>query len=152
MKLYGEIPEFPSAKWVNGMRTKDQLLGRPTLVHFWTAGCAMSEAALARVNEWRRTYAGDEASTPRLQVVGVHLPRDPSDAAAAKAYIASRGLTHPVLLDDERAAASAFGCACAPAYYVFDRDGRLRHYQAGEQGLGLLERRIHKLVIPKETV
>ncbi|HZG76570.1 MAG TPA: redoxin family protein [Paenibacillus sp.] len=144
------MPEFPAGvAWANGARTRAQLIGTPTLVHFWSAGCPMSEAALPLVNEWRRTYGGDSSGErAALQVVGVHLPREASDAEAARERIAAHGVTHPVLLDDKREAAAAFGCACAPAYYAFDREGRLRHYQAGEQGLGLLARRIHKLVVP----
>ena len=145
------MPDFPSdAAWMNGARTKAQLLGRPTLVHFWTAGCHMSEAALPLVNEWSRTYGDDARTSNPLQAIGVHLPRGTSDAARERA--ASQGLKHPILLDDGREAAAAFGCACAPAYYLFDPEGRLRHRQVGERGLGLLERRIHTLVFPKGTI
>ncbi len=153
MRRRGDMPDFPSeAAWMNGARTKAQLLGRPTLVHFWTSGCHISEAALPLVNEWSLTYGDDARATAPLQVVGVHLPREASDAETARDCAVSRGLKHPILLDDDREAATAFGCACAPAYYLFDREGRLRHYQAGERGLGLLERRIHTLVFPKGTI
>ncbi len=31
-----------------------------------------------------------------------------------------------------------------PAYYVFDREGKLRHFQAGGSGMKMLEKRVNE--------
>ncbi|WP_309119149.1 redoxin family protein [Paenibacillus sp.] len=146
------LPDFPSkGAWVNGERTKAQLTGKPTLVHFWAASCKTCREGLPLVNEWHRTYGGPDGAG--LQTIGVHVPRtaEDEDVGAAAERIVRYAISHPVLLDGDRAAAAAFRNECVPAYYVFDRAGRLRHYQTGERGLGLLEQRIRKLLSTKES-
>jgi len=153
MRWRSALPDVTGAEheWVNGERTKAELEGRPTLVHFWAAGCERSREGLPIVKAWQEAYGPD--ADGGLRVIGVHTPRSGTDAdrdadsaQAAKAEIARQGLTHPVLLDEGREAAAAFRNECVPAYYLFDREGRLRHRQVGERGLSMLERRIHKVI------
>ena len=33
-----------------------------------------------------------------------------------------------------------------PAYYVFDKDGQLRHFQAGGGGMKMLEKRVNRVL------
>jgi len=40
----------------------------------------------------------------------------------------------------------AFENQYVPAYYVFDREGKLRHFQAGGSGMKMLEKRVNRVL------
>ena len=40
----------------------------------------------------------------------------------------------------------AFDNQHVPAYYVFDKDGQLRHFQAGGSGMKMLEKRVNRVL------
>ncbi|KFM99351.1 thiol-disulfide oxidoreductase ykuV domain protein [Bacillus clarus] len=42
------------------------------------------------------------------------------------------GITQPILVDNQHKITDAFENQYVPAYYVFDKTGVLRHFQAGE--------------------
>ncbi|KYD29753.1 hypothetical protein B4110_1323 [Parageobacillus toebii] len=44
----------------------------------------------------------------------------------------------------------AFENQYVPAYYVFDAEGKLRHFQAGGSGMKLLEKRVNRVLEEKE--
>ncbi|MCI3919127.1 redoxin domain-containing protein [Paenibacillus sp. TRM 82003] len=151
MRLRAPLPELSGAtEWANGEATAAALAGKPVLVHFWAVSCYLCKEGLPLVNEWRSKY-GERYG---LQVVGVHMPRSEADTdlAAAKRIVAEYGLTHPVALDNAHVVTDAFRNEFVPAYYLFDELGQLRHFQAGERGLGMMEQRIHKILGPKEDV
>jgi thiol-disulfide isomerase/thioredoxin len=149
MRLRTEFPELTGVtEWVNGKRTKSELLGKPILVHFWAVSCYMCKESLPLINEWRKTYEMKYG----LQVIGVHMPRSEADTElqAVVATIGQYRLEHPVLIDNDHTVTDAFQNEFVPAYYLFDEQGQLRHFQAGEKGLGMVEQRIHKILGPKE--
>ncbi|MBB3868056.1 Uri superfamily endonuclease [Parageobacillus toebii NBRC 107807] len=37
-----------------------------------------------------------------------------------------------------------------PAYYVFDAEGKLRHFQAGGSGMKMLEKRVNRVLEENE--
>ena len=40
----------------------------------------------------------------------------------------------------------AFDNQYVPAYYVFDKAGQLRHFQAGGSGMKMLEKRVNRVL------
>jgi len=78
---------------------------------------------------WEARYAADG-----LMIVGVHSPeftfeRDHDNVARA---VEGLGIAWPVALDDGRDIWDAFDNRYWPAFYVFDRDSRLRFTHFGE--------------------
>ncbi len=147
MRLRSLLPAFEGVtEWVNGEVTKEQLSGKPVLVHFWSVSCGMCKEGLPQVLVWREHYG----KPYDLQVVGVHMPRSEKDTdiAAAKAIIEEYHLEHPIIIDNAHAVTDAFENEYVPAYYLFDTEHQLRHYQAGEKGLKLIEQRISKILGP----
>ncbi|HZG82436.1 MAG TPA: redoxin domain-containing protein [Brevibacillus sp.] len=144
MRLREELPDFPGiTEWVNGQVTKADLQGSPVLVHFWSVSCYMCKESLPNINEWRDKYAANG-----LKVIGVHMPRSEKDTdmEAIKAAIAEYELTHPVAIDNEMKTVDAFQNEYVPAFYLFDENLQLRHFQAGEKGLNLVKKRLFRIL------
>lgn len=144
MKLHEPMPELSGATdWLNGEITKAELVGdKPTLIHFWAVSCNICKETMPEVNELRDKYKED------LNVVAVHMPLTGADNDMDKIREAADqyGLTQPVFVDSEYKLTDAFENELAPAYYVFDKEGQLRHYQAGRTGLDMVEDRIERVI------
>ncbi|MFC5987274.1 redoxin domain-containing protein [Marinicrinis lubricantis] len=145
MRLRSELPAFEGVtEWINGQVSKEELKGNPVLVHFWSVSCHMCKESLPQINEWRDNYEKQYG----LQVIGVHMPRSEKDLeiGPVKETIAQYELKHPILVDNEHAVTDSFQNEFVPAYYLFDGEQQLRHFQAGEKGLKMVEQRLHKIL------
>ncbi|AEB24173.1 MULTISPECIES: TlpA family protein disulfide reductase [Bacillus] len=148
MKLHQQMPELTGAKaWFNGEVTKEQLVGeKPALIHFWSASCQMCKEAMPKVNEFRDKYKD------HLNVAAVHIPRseDDLDLKKIKKTAAEHGISQPIYIDSNHSLTEAFENEYVPAYYVFDKTGQLRHFQAGGSGMAMLEKRISRILSETE--
>lgn len=145
MPLHAELPALPGGtEWVNGKVDKEALRGKPVLVHFWAVSCHLCKEGLKIVNFWHEIYGERHL----LQIVGVHTPRTEEDTKTETVLETIRRyeLEHPVILDHDHAVTALFQNGAVPAYYLFDAQLRLRHIQAGESGLHLLEQRLRKIL------
>lgn len=144
MKLREPMPELTGAKeWLNGEVTKEDLVGNiPTLIHFWSISCHLCKEAMPQVNEFRDKYEG------KLNVVAVHMPRseDDLDLEKIKKVAAEHSITQPIYVDSEHNLTNRFENQYVPAYYVFDKEGKLRHFQAGGSGMKMLEKRVNRVL------
>lgn len=144
MKLRQQMPELEGATaWLNGETSKAELVGeKPTLIHFWSVSCHMCKEAMPDVNSFRDKYKEE------LNVVAVHMPRseDDVDLEQIKEVAAEHDITQPIFVDSELKLNDAFENQYVPAYYVFDKDGQLRHFQAGGSGMKMLEKRVNRVL------
>lgn len=144
MKLHSEIPEFNGATtWLNGETTKHELIGdKPTLVHFWSMSCYLCKEAIPTINAFREQWQD------KLNVIAVHTPRceDDLNISHVRSLAQQLHITHPIFIDHEMNVSDAFENDYIPAYYLFDDEGKLRHYQTGESSLKLLQKRIERFV------
>ncbi|MBE3582667.1 MAG: redoxin domain-containing protein [Limnochordaceae bacterium] len=145
-----ELPSLEGAtQWLNGGPLhRQELTGKPTLIHFWAVSCHLCKETMPTVNRWRDTY-----QPLGLQVIAVHMPRSQEDTAteAVQEAIQRYQLTQPVAIDNQHAVKRAFANEFVPAFYLFDAQGYLRHFQAGDRGLRMVERRIRRLLdLPEE--
>lgn len=144
MKLRQQMPELQGATaWLNGETSKSELVGeKPTLIHFWSVSCHMCKEAMPDVNNFRDQYKDE------LNVVAVHMPRseDDVDLEQIKKVAAEHDITQPIFVDSELKLNDAFENQYVPAYYVFDKDGQLRHFQAGGSGMKMLEKRVNRVL------
>ena len=76
------------------------------------------------------------------------MPRseDDLDLAEIKAVAAEHDITQSIFVDSEMKLTDAFDNQHVPAYYVFDKDGQLRHFQAGGSGMKMLEKRVNRVL------
>ncbi|MDN4608964.1 TlpA family protein disulfide reductase [Sporosarcina highlanderae] len=144
MKLHEQMPELTGATtWLNGKVEKFDLVGRkPTLIHFWSVSCKLCKLTMPDVNNFRDRYRG------KLNVIAVHMPRskDDIDVDNIRAIAALHDISHPIFVDSKLKLSDAFDNQFVPAYYVFDKGGQLRHYQAGDSGMKLLENRLNRVL------
>lgn len=144
MKLRDPMPDFQGVtEWVNGEVKKEDLEGKPVLVHFWSISCHMCKEALPQINEWRETY-----KDYGLQIVGIHMPRSEkdTDVEAVKEAIRKYELIHPQAIDNQHVMTDLFENQYVPSYYLFDGELKLRHFQAGEKALPMVKRRLHRIL------
>jgi len=140
MRIGTEMPSLEGAtEWFNatGAAAAEQAKGHPTLVHFWSVSCGMCKENLPRVGEWRDQKAGEG-----LRVIAVHMPRHEADtdAEAVREAVAAYNITEPCAVDNGHRLRDAFlnEQGYVPAYYLFDAEGRLRGFAAGEFGLKVI--------------
>ncbi|MGM9966639.1 TlpA disulfide reductase family protein [Rummeliibacillus sp. TYF005] len=144
MKLRSEMPELVGeVAWLNGQVSKADLVGeKPTLIHFWSISCHLCKEAMPEVNNFRDKYKDE------LNVVAVHIPRSEKDLDLdeIKVIAENHGITQPIFVDSELKLTDVFENQYVPAYYVFDKDGKLRHFQAGGSGMKMLEKRVNRVL------
>ncbi|MDT5159037.1 MAG: hypothetical protein QOC99_1252 [Acidobacteriota bacterium] len=140
MRIGTELPLFEGAtEWFNatGAHAAAEAKGHPTLVHFWSVSCGLCKENLPRVAEWR-----DGRAAEGLRVVAVHMPRYEADmdAEAVREAIAAYNITEPCAVDNQHRLRDAFQNeqGFVPAYYLFDAEGHLRGFAAGEYGLKVI--------------
>ena len=140
MRIGAEMPQLDGAtEWITGSpeEAHAEASGHPTLVHFWAVSCGICKDNLPRVAEWREKYR-DEG----LRVIAVHMPRYPADmdVDAVRKAVAQYDITEPCAVDNTHKLRDAFqnDQGYIPAYYLFDAEGKLRSFAAGERGLGML--------------
>ncbi|MFC3884285.1 TlpA family protein disulfide reductase [Bacillus songklensis] len=149
MKLREQMPELTGAtEWLNGQVTKEELIGeKPTLIHFWSISCHLCKEAMPQVNEFRDQYKD------KLNVVAVHMPRSENDLniEEIKKVAEEHNIVQPIFVDSEHKLTDAFENQYVPAYYVFDKTGQLRHFQAGGSGMKMLEKRVNRVLAETEA-
>jgi len=144
MKLREPMPELTGATaWLNGEVTRSELVGeKPTLIHFWSISCHLCKEAMPHVNQFRVKYKDT------LNVLAVHMPRSEDDLniEEIKHVAKEHGITQPIFVDSEHKLTDVFENQYVPAYYVFDKEGNLRHFQAGGSGMKMLEKRVNRVL------
>ncbi|MGH8598593.1 MAG: redoxin family protein [Gammaproteobacteria bacterium] len=121
-------------RWLNGPPLNwDALRGRVVLVDFWTFDCWNCYNSFPWLTdlETRLKQQG-------LQVVGVHSPE--FEREKVKASIVEKAkkfkLEHPIVIDNDMQTWRAFENRYWPAYYLVDRQGRVRSRFVGETHIG----------------
>ena len=149
LRTGSELPSLSGvATWINGSEPKaEELAGKPLLVHFWSLSCYICHNVAEEVAKWQREYA------PRgLEVIGIHQPRGPEELDIAKVTEDAEGpmgITWPMAIDNEHTLVQRFENQFVPAYYIFDRDHKLVHRQAGDRGFERLHDKIGELLADK---
>jgi thiol-disulfide isomerase/thioredoxin len=149
MKLREQMPDLAGAtEWLNGQVTKEELIGdKPTLIHFWSISCHLCKEAMPQVNEFRDRYK------EKLNVVAVHMPRSENDLNLdeVKKVAEEHDIVQSIFVDSDHKLTDAFENQYVPAYYVFDKTGQLRHFQAGGSGMKMLEKRVTRVLSETEA-
>jgi thiol-disulfide isomerase/thioredoxin len=153
MRIGTEMPSLEGAtEWFNatGAAAEAEAKGHPTLVHFWSVSCGMCKENLPRVAEWRESRAEDG-----LRVVAVHMPRyeADTDVEAVREAIATYNITEPCAVDNGHKLRDAFQNeqGYVPAYYLFDAEGKLRGFAAGEFGVKVITPALDRVLAANRT-
>jgi thiol-disulfide isomerase/thioredoxin len=149
MRIGTEMPALAGAtEWFGGTQAhaEAEAKGHPTLVHFWSMSCGTCKENLPRIAEWR-----DGLKERGLRVIAVHMPRyeADTDVEQVREAIATNSITEPCAIDNEHKIKDAFqnDQGYVPAYYLFDSEGKLRSFAAGERGLDLLKATLDRVLM-----
>lgn len=135
------------APWLGGAEWLDsappELDGRVVAYDFWTLTCVNWLRTAPYRRAWWQAYRGDG-----LVVVGVHTPEFgfEHDRDLIRRAVADRGLTYPVVVDNDYTVWKSFDNHFWPALYIADRDGVIRDHQFGEGRYAESERVIQRLL------
>ena len=153
MRIGTEMPSLEGAtEWFNatGAAAAAEAEGHPTLVHFWSVSCGMCKENLPRVAEWRDGRAADG-----LRVIAVHMPRyeADTDVEAVREAVATYNITEPCAVDNGHRLRDAFQNeqGYVPAYYLFDAEGKLRGFAAGEFGITVIGPALERVLAANKT-
>lgn len=150
LRMRSPLPEFNGVPgWVNGEPTAEDLAGHPVLVQFWSLSCYLCHDTAAQVAAWRDKYA-----PLGLKMIAIHQPRSEDELDAEKVTTDAVGpmaITQPCAIDSAHTIVERFENQFVPAFYVFNREHQLRHFQAGGQGLERIEAAIERVLAPEEA-
>lgn len=137
--------------WINGGEpASEDLAGKPLLIHFWSITCYICHNVADEIARWQAEYG------PRgLAVIAIHQPRSAEELDVAKVAedaTSAMHITWPCAIDNEHTLVERFENQFVPAYYVFDRDDKLVHRQAGDRGFERLHDKIGELLADKAAV
>jgi hypothetical protein len=144
MRLGTAFPSLNGAsEWVGDPIVREDLIGAPTFVHFWSISCYLCKQNYPIIRGWREEFA-DKG----LRVIAVHMPRQEEELSIARVResILQLDLKEPCAIDNEHSLKDAFENreGWVPAYFLFTAEGVLKSRTAGESGLvmmrGALER------------
>jgi thiol-disulfide isomerase/thioredoxin len=123
-----------AAEWLNSPPlTLEDLRGKVVLLDFWTFACWNCYRSFPWLNDLEMRLHGRG-----LRVIGVHTPEFAHERVRARVEqkVAEYGLKHPVMLDNDFSYWNAMGNRYWPAFYLIDRQGRVRAHYAGETHRG----------------
>lgn len=146
LRVREPLPSLEGAvRWINGPApSDDELLARPVFVHFWSISCYVCHDVATYVERWREEFA-----PMGLLFLAVHQPRGPEELDVDKVIADAIGpmrITHRAAIDNELRIVGRFDNQFVPAYYLFDRERRLRHFQAGDKGYDRIEAAIERVL------
>ena len=94
--------------------------------------------------EWR-----DQFQAAGLRVIAVHMPRYEAgtNLDAVREAVTTYDITEPCAIDSLYKLRDAFQNeqGFVPAYYLFDAEGNLKSFAAGERGTALLSAAINRI-------
>lgn len=137
-------PEFPASTWLNSEPLSlAELRGNVVLVEFWTFACWNCQNIEPHVKRWHESYA-----KAGLRIVAVHTPEFDHERSVenVRKYLRKKGLTYPVVIDNDFAIWKRYNNRYWPTLYLVDRVGDIRYVRIGEGGYDETEARLEQLL------
>lgn len=142
-------PEFThstASEWINSPPLKlADFKGRVLLIDVWTFDCWNCYHSIPWLKDLEGKFRPKEVA-----ILGVHSPELPHerDRNQVLAKVGEFGIHHPVMLDNDFSYWNALGNQYWPAFYVVDKQGRMRGKFVGETHVGDSQaKRIEALVV-----
>jgi cytochrome c biogenesis protein CcmG, thiol:disulfide interchange protein DsbE len=116
-------PDFTLQSVNEAIVNLNDFRGRPVMLTFWRINCSACEFQMPFTQELYNKWSSDS-----LAVLTINVG---DRASEVKDYMTSRGITYPVLLDQQSKVAQAYGIVGVPTTYFIDGKGVLKAYQIG---------------------
>ena len=130
-------PEFQAADLTGGTVSLDQFRGRIVVVNFWATWCPPCRVELPELDAYQAEMDG------RVVVLGIDTGEP---AGSVEPFVHQHGLRFPILLDENRSIAAAYGVVGLPTSLILDRLGVVRERVTGPMTRDTLARRIERLL------
>ncbi|WP_161880932.1 redoxin domain-containing protein [Deinococcus alpinitundrae] len=149
-------PKLQGGPWLNtptpGGYSLEGLHGQVVLVNFWVYSCINCHNSLPTLSDWYGRY-----HSKGLEIVGIHTPEFESDKPLqnVKDALLQDKVVWPVIQDNNMTNWRAWDNHYWPAFYLIDRQGKLRAVYSGEissrypQAIPKLEATIKALLAEK---
>lgn len=123
-------PALPlgGTKWLDGKAMQwSELRGKVVLLNVWTFACWNSYRSLPWVVSLQKKF-------PDLQIIGVHSPEFDyeKNRNQLRSTMAKYSVSYPQLLDDNHDYWDSLNNQYWPAFYVVDKQGKIRGRFSGE--------------------
>lgn len=143
--FYGTSP-ITSEEWDAKCQ---ELKGHTVLVHFWAISCGICKESLPDVSQWIEKY-GPQG----LKVVAVHMPRQETDTNVeeVKKAIEEYEVKQLCVIDNWHEITDAFENKYVPAFYIFDTQGKMRDFKAGEKAPKMVAQAIERIIQESKSV
>jgi cytochrome c biogenesis protein CcmG/thiol:disulfide interchange protein DsbE len=117
---FPRAPAFTRTTLSGTTVSMDDWRGRVVVLNFWATWCGPCRAEIPEFITLQRAFGAD-----RVRFVGVALDED--GAMAVRPYAREMGINYPLITEDARSVAQAYGGHYAvPTTFVIDQDGRIR--------------------------
>ncbi len=136
LHLNAPIPSLEGAtQWINAEPDPTEIKGKPVLIYFWAVSCQVCHANMSKLQSWR-----EECIPNGLKMISIHCPRmkTDTDIDKVKAAVEKFGIVEPCAVDNMHKIKKAFENEIWPAYFLFDKDGKLKRRTAGNNGIAML--------------
>jgi len=143
LRLHTSLPSLEGAtEWINGRPELDDIRGNPVLVYFWAMSCHICKRNLPILRIWYETY-----EPKGLKMIAIHCPRmiTDTDVNKVRAEVEGLGILEPCGIDNLHKVKKAFETELWPAYFLFDKLGKLKRRAVGNAGLSMLKPVINKM-------
>ncbi|MGH8771832.1 MAG: redoxin family protein [Burkholderiales bacterium] len=149
-------PEFThraAEEWLNSPPlTLKELRGKVLLIDFWTFDCWNCYRSFPWLHTVEERYG-----KRGFQVIGVHTPEFAHEKVRAniERKVKEFKLTHPIMIDNDFSYWNAMKNSVWPAFFILDKQGRIRKVVIGETHVGdsrakIVEAEIEKLLTEAE--
>lgn len=135
--MSAQVPEFTQksdSQWINSKALNwSELRGKVVLLDFWTFDCWNCYRSFPWLNELEEQFSGQD-----FAVIGIHSPEfdHEKDIKRVKKKVREFELAHPVMLDNDFAFWRAMNNRYWPAFYLVDKQGKIRGNFVGETHSG----------------
>jgi len=149
------VPEFTQTsaqEWLNSKPlTKKDLLGKVTLIDFWTFDCWNCYRSFPWLHTVEKQY-----KPKGFQIIGIHSPEFDHEKIHAniKAKIKQFKITNAVMVDNDMGFWQRMNNRFWPSYFIVDKKGQVRanfigETHKGDHQAGQIENMIAKLLAEK---
>ena len=124
------FPETSAYGWLNSAPLSwAQLHGKVVLLDFWTFACWNCYRSFPWLNDLEKRLAEKD-----FRVVGIHSPEFEYEkhVERLKEKVVQYQLKHPIMIDNDHRMWDAISNRYWPAFYLIDRQGRIRSLYVGE--------------------
>jgi len=149
LRMKSPMPDLDGAtEWINADQPDvKELIGKPTLIYFWSVSCDVCHNNIPKLEEWRQKYIPQG-----LQMVSIHSPRQKADLFEDKVREVKKEyqITEPLAVDNRHVLLKAFQNEFFPAFFLYDSKGKLIRRASGNTGISLLAPILERYLKSKE--